>query len=339
MNLEPADIQAHFDRLAKPPGSLGRLETLSARLCSIQQTLAPVTRPRQLTLFAADHGAVASGVSAWPRSVTRLMVNTIAGGGAASSVLCRSTQTALRLVDVGVMDDDHIEPSELYRACPVARGTRDLSREPAMTLEQAETALAIGREEAIRALGAGNRVLIAGEMGIGNSTSAACLTVALANVPVEEAVGRGAGADDTTLARKRDVVARAVARLERSGTPRSPRAVAAEVGGFEILAMAGYYLAGARGGATLLLDGYIATAAALIANAIEPATTSRMIAAHASAEPGHRASLASLGLSPMLDWQLRLGEGTGALLLLPLLDAAAEISSSMACLQDLLGEP
>lgn len=336
MMLPVADIQAHLDGLTKPPGSLGRLETLAKRLCGIQQSLAPVTRPRQLTLFAADHGVVASGVSAWPSQVTRLMVNTIASGRAASSVLCRSTSTALRVVDVGVMDDDHLEASDLYRPCPIARGTRDLSREPAMTLRQAEAAMAIGREEALRALDADSRVLIAGEMGIGNSTSAACLTVALAGASVQEAVGRGAGADDATLERKRAIVTRATERVANTRERMTPLEVAAELGGFEIVAMAGYFLAGAHGGATLILDGYIATAAALIAAAIEPVTVSRMIAAHVSAEPGHLASLDALGLEPMLDWQLRLGEGTGALLLLPLLDAAADICCSMARLEDIV---
>lgn len=203
-----------------------------------------------------------------------------------------------------------------------------------MTAGQFDAAWAVGASEAQRALDEGYPLLIAGEMGIGNTTSAACLTVLLAGAPVSLAVGRGAGADDATLATKKAIVTNAI---KRAGEllPDQPRAAIASVSGFEIAAMAGFFATGAAGGATLLLDGYVATAAALIAERLASGTARSMIAAHRSAEPGHGAALATLSLEPVLDWQMRLGEGTGALVALPLLDSAAALLRDVARLADL----
>jgi nicotinate-nucleotide--dimethylbenzimidazole phosphoribosyltransferase len=324
-------ICRHLDRLTKPPGSLGRLEDLAVRLCLIQQTLAPKTRPRRLVLFAADHGVVAEGVTAWPATVTHQMVQNIVAGGAASSVLARTTGTDLRVIDVGTLGPD-LGPAAGYSCRKVRAGSRNLAAEPALTVEEFEQALAIGREEAASAAAEGMRVVAAGEMGIGNSTPASCLTALLAEVPVERAVGRGAGADDLTLARKRAVV-EAQRRRWNSSSVVSAREQIAAVAGLEIAAMAGFFAAAADHDLTVVLDGFIATAAALVAERLRPGTASALIAAHRSAEPGHGTALERLGLVPFLDtWGMRLGEGTGALLLLPLLDAAAAITTEMATL-------
>jgi nicotinate-nucleotide--dimethylbenzimidazole phosphoribosyltransferase len=327
--LTPADIRRHLDQLTKPPGSLGRLEALAVRLAAIQQTIAPRTRPRRLVLFAADHGVVAEGVTAWPAAVTHQMVRNITAGGAASSVLARTTGTDLRVIDVGTLGPDLGNVSG-YACRKVRAGSRNLAQEPALTVEEFERALSVGREQALVAATDGMRLVAAGEMGIGNSTPASCLTAILANVPVEMAVGRGAGADDAQLARKRAVVA-AAALAQRDLLHREPSAAIAAVAGLEIAALAGFFMAAADHGLTVVLDGYIATAAALAGERLGPGTSAAMIAAHRSAEPGHAAALAQLGLEPFLDaWSMRLGEGTGALLLLGLLDAAAAILSEMA---------
>jgi nicotinate-nucleotide--dimethylbenzimidazole phosphoribosyltransferase len=331
--LTPAAVRRHLDQLTKPPGSLGRLEDLAARLCVIQQTLAPRTRPRRLVLFAADHGVVARGVTAWPAAVTHLMVQNILAGGAASSVLARAVGAELRLIDVGTLGPD-LGPVPGYACRKVRAESRDLSAGPALTPEEFRQAVQVGREEALAAAADGMRVVAAGEMGIGNSTPAACLTALLAGATAEEAVGRGAGADDATLARKRAVVAAAVER-ERPRLGGDPLGAVAAVAGFEIAALAGFFITATGCGLTTVLDGFIATAAALAAERLHPGTAAGLIAAHRSAEPGHAAALAHLGLSPFLDgWQLRLGEGTGALLLLPLLDAAAAVCGEMATFAD-----
>lgn len=315
--ITEADAWARLDALAKPPRSLGRLESLAARLAVIQQRLDPQTHPRRIVLFAGDHGVVAQGVTAWPSAVTALMVDTIRSGRATSTALAATQRCDLALVDVGV-----------------GTGTADLAIGPAMTPAAFDGAWAMGADAARAAVEQGCRVLIAGEMGIGNTTSAACLTMLLADVPLDRAVGRGAGADDATLANKRRVVAAAVDRA-RPLLAGDARGSMAAVAGFEIVAMAGFFAAGASGGATLLLDGYVATAGALIAERLAPGTARSMIAAHCSAEPGHGGALAALGLEPLLDWDMRLGEGTGALVALPLLDSAAALLSGVALLSDL----
>jgi nicotinate-nucleotide--dimethylbenzimidazole phosphoribosyltransferase len=338
LSLTSADVRRHLNNLTKPPGSLGRLEDLAARLGGIQQTLAPKARPRRLVLFAADHGVVAEGVTAWPAEVTHLMVQNILGGGAASSVLARTTGTELRVIDVGTLGPD-LGAVPGYACRKVRAGSRNLATGPALTGEEFERALAVGREQAVVAAADGMRVLAAGEMGIGNSTPASCLTALLAGVPVETVVGRGAGADDNTLARKRAVVAAAVDAQRSildsdrscSARPQDVRAAIAAVAGLEIAALAGFFMAAAEVGLTVVLDGFIATAAALVAQRLRPGTAAVMIAAHRSAEPGHAAALGRLGLEPFLDtWGMRLGEGTGALTLLPLLDAAAALLGEMA---------
>lgn len=331
--LDAAAIQAHLDQLTKPPGSLGHLERLAARLCEIQGTLAPVTTPRALVIFAGDHGVVQSGVSSWPSDVTGLMIRNILDGGAASSVLARTSDTALHLIDVGSQfPRQAVQDGYAYRN--VRQGTRDLAHEPALSVDEWRAALEVGADAARTLAADGVRVAAAGEMGIGNTTPASCLAALLLDLPTEELVGRGAGADDAVLARKQEVVEQAVARV-RPLYQESPETAIAAVGGLEIAAMAGFFMAGRQAGLTLVLDGVIATAAALAAERLQPGTAEALIAAHRSVEPAHDAMLERLGLQPFLDWQLRLGEGTGALLLLPMLDHAAALVGQMATFADL----
>jgi nicotinate-nucleotide--dimethylbenzimidazole phosphoribosyltransferase len=323
------EVLRHLDRLTKPPGSLGRLEELATRLCVIQGSLCPITRPRRIVLFAGDHGVVAEGVSAWPSEVTGLMVRNIVSGGAASSVLARATQTELVVVDVGAQSPP-LPAQPGYVAARVRDGSRNLAREPALTAAEFDRAWEVGAAQARLAAVEGMRVVAAGEMGIGNTTPAACLAALLADVPVAEAVGRGAGADDAALARKRAIVAEAVSRARETFVSDRKAALAA-LNGLEIAAMSGFYAAAASAGLTVVLDGFIATSAALVAEFTHPGTREFFIAAHRSAEPGHAAMLTHLGLTPLLDgWQMRLGEGTGALLAMPMLDAAAAIVRDMA---------
>ena len=325
----------HLDRLAKPPASLGRLEDLASRLCTIQGTLSPRTKPRRVVVFAADHGVVAEGVTAWPSSVTGVMIDSIVRDGAASSALAAACDAELVLVDVGSCSDP-LPPRPGYEVRKVGSGTKNLARGPAMSLSEFEQALDVGVEQARRAREDGMNVVAAGEMGIGNTTPASCLAVLLAGVSVDRAVGRGAGADEATLERKRRVVAQASARAGAK-MEEDLRGAIADVAGFEIVAMAGFFLEARQLGLTIVLDGMIATAAALFAEALGPGTADAMIAAHLSKEPAHAPMLAKLGLEPLLsDWRLRLGEGTGALLVIPLLDAAAAMVSRMDTL-DALG--
>lgn len=315
-------IWLHLDQLTKPPRSLGRLEELAARLCRVQGTLRPETTPRRLVLFAGDHGVLDEGVSAWPASVTAAMIDNIQGGGAASAVFARQTNTELRLLDVGSLRPT----ADAYK---VRQGTRNLAREPALTVVEFHSAFALGQAEAERARQDGVRVIAAGEMGIGNTTPAACLTMLLADAPLDKAVGRGAGSDDVILKRKLAVVADAVQRA-RSVWSADPVAALAAVSGIEIVAMAGLFAGAHEAKLTIVLDGYVATAAALIAEHLRPGVCTSMIAAHLSAEGGHAFALKKLELMPVLEWNMRLGEGTGALLLMPLLDCASAMVTQMA---------
>ena len=323
------DVRAHLDALAKPRGSLGRLEAIAVRLARTQGRLDPRTRPRRLVLFAGDHGCVADGVSAWPSAVTGMMVATILAGRATSNALAAAHDCPLRLVDVGVAGPVPATPPAFFRAARVADGTASLAHGAAMDAEQFAAAWQVGAEEADAAVDDGATLLIAGEMGIGNTTPAAALTALLTGLPAAAAVGSGAGADAAIVATKTRIVAAAVAQAAPVLANDATRAIAA-VAGYEIAAMAGFFARGAERGATLLLDGYVATAAALVAERLAPGSVRGMIAGHRSAEPGHAAALAHLGLDPLLDWGMRLGEGSGALVALPLLDAAAAVLCDVA---------
>jgi nicotinate-nucleotide--dimethylbenzimidazole phosphoribosyltransferase len=315
---------------AKPEGSLGRLEALAVRLCEVQGTLHPTPRPAQLTLFVADHGAARSGVTAWPQAVTRAATLATLAGGSGCAVLAKATGVEMRVVDVGLAGEPLPAHARLLSR-RIREGTRDLTLEPALLVEEFHDAVAVGREAARLALAGGAKLLIAGEIGIGNTTASAALTAFLCGGEPGRMVGNGAGVTDAILARKRQAVAAAVARARGL----EGDAAIASLSGLEIAAMAGFYAEGAAHGATLLLDGSVTVAAALIASRLHREAPLRMVGSHLSPEPCHAVALAALGLEPYLDWGMRLGEGTGALLLLPMLDAAAAILKDMATLDSL----
>jgi nicotinate-nucleotide--dimethylbenzimidazole phosphoribosyltransferase len=328
-----AEATAHQDRLTKPPGALGRLEAASIKLAGIAGTSPPpVPEPAVVAVFAGDHGVLAAGVSAWPQEVTAQMVANFEAGGAAINVLARQVGADVVVVDVGVATPfdlpsatDDGQPG--VRRRKVARGTADLSQGPAMTRTEALLALDVGVETAQQAVADGARCLITGDMGIGNTTASAALIAAFTGRPGAEVTGRGAGADDEVLARKVEVVESAVERLPATA---GPLARLAEVGGLEIAALAGFLIGGAAAGVPVIVDGVIATAAAVVAVALSPDTRCRLVAGHRSVEPGASVALEHLELEPLLDLDLRLGEGTGAVLALPLLQASAHLLAEMA---------
>jgi nicotinate-nucleotide--dimethylbenzimidazole phosphoribosyltransferase len=327
--LEPA-LRARLDGKAKPPGSLGRIEALAVQLGLIQGRLEPQVERALLLVFAGDHGLTQEGVSSYPSSVTVAMVQTFLAGRASANAFARVGGAEVRVVDAGVAADLAPHPSLI--AAKVAAGTRNAALEPAMTTAELETALARGAQIAEDAAAEGFDVIALGEMGIGNSTSAALIMHRLAPAPLAACVGRGAGHDAAGLARKLAVLERAAARSDAT----APLAVLAEFGGFEVAMMAGAILGAARARTPVVVDGFIASAAALVAIRLRPAVFDYCVFAHRSAEAGHDLMLRAMGAGPLLDLGLRLGEGTGALLCLPLLRAAARLMSDVASLDDVL---
>jgi nicotinate-nucleotide--dimethylbenzimidazole phosphoribosyltransferase len=324
---------ARHGRLAKPAGSLGRLETLGAQLAGIcGQCPPPVPEPVVVAVFAGDHGCVASGVTPWPQDVTTAMVGAFAGGVAAVNALARQVGAEVVVVDVGVAGDVPDHPSILARK--VRRGTDDIAVGPAMALADATAAITVGAEVAVHAVHDGAGCLVTGDMGIGNTTPSAAVIAALTGRHPAELTGRGTGIDDDMLRTKKKVVADAVGRT--AGL--SPVEVLAEVGGLEIAALAGFIAAGAAQRVPLVIDGVIALAGAVVADALSGgAVRPYLIAGHRSVEPAASAALEHLGLEPLLDLGLRLGEGTGAVLAIPLVQAAARVLNEMATLDELLG--
>ena len=312
-------------QLTKPPGSLGRLEDLACWFAARLGNPVPAQPQCEVFVFAADHGVAARGVSAFPQSVTGQMVGNFARGGAAINVLASLEGCRIEVVDVGVASDE--APPAAVRNERVRAGTRDLASESAMTADELRAALAVGERCARAAVAREARLLIAGDMGIANSTAAACLICAITGATPESVVGRGTGVDDAGLVRKVDVVRIALGRV---ATVREPSQLLAELGGLEIAAIAGFYLEAARQGVPVLLDGYISTAAALAAVSIEPEAVNWLLASHRSAEAGHSVALEWLKLDPLLDLGLRLGEGTGAALTVPIVRAALALHARMA---------
>ncbi len=319
-------------RLTKPAGALGRLEDASAWMCAVQGQCPPVpfTRPA-LVIFAGDHGvARTAATSAYPPEVTAQMVANFSTGGAAANVLARQVGATVRVVDVSVDADpsylDGIDPA--IGAHRIRRGCGSIDREDAMTLDEASSAFALGARLADEAADAGADVLIAGDMGIGNTTPAATLIGLLTDHSADTVTGRGTGIDDSTLQRKRDAVSAALAR--GMGALDDPLLLLARVGSPDIAAMTGYLHRAAGRGLPVILDGIVSCSAALVAERIAPGSRAWWVAGHRSTEPASQLALASLGLAPLLDLDLRLGEGTGALLAVPLLNAAAATLAQMA---------
>ena len=312
--------------LTKPRGALGRLEQLAERLAAMQGTEQPRADRIAITVFAGDHGVAAEGISAFPQSVTAEMVKNFARGGAAISVAARALDARLEVVTLGtVVDPGALEGVRRYDLGP---GTANFLLGPAMDEHQCARALAAGRHAAERAQLAGADLFIGGEMGIGNTTAAAALACALLGAPADDLAGPGTGLDAQGFARKIAILERALAR--HSEHLSHPHETLRRLGGFEIAALAGSYIACAQMGVPVLVDGFISSAAALAAERLRPGVTEWLILTHASAEPGHQRIVEALGGHPLLDLGMRLGEGSGAAVTVPLLRMACALHNQMA---------
>ncbi len=321
-----AEARSRQDQLTKPQGSLGRLEALSIRIAGIMARPRPKIRNKVITVMAGDHGVVAEGISAFPQEVTPQMVLNFLHGGAAINVLARHVAARVVVVDMGVAADLPDHPGLVKKK--VAYGTANMAQGPAMSLSQAEQALLAGAQVVEQEIEKGLDILATGDMGIGNTTPSAAIAAALTARDPADIVGRGTGLDDAGVQRKVSVVRRA---LEvNQPNPHDALDVLAKVGGFEIAGLAGAILAAAGHRRPVMVDGFISTAAAMIAVGLAPAVRPYLFAAHRSQEQGHGIMLAWLGLDPLLDLDLRLGEGTGAALGISLAEAACKILDEMA---------
>ena len=318
-------VQHEIDFKTKPPGSLGRIELLALQMAGAQATLQPSAAKPHLLLFAGDHGMVAEGVSAWPSEVTTQMVANFLSGGAAANVFARANGIAITIIDAGIIGELPDQPG-LLRA-NIRRGTRNAMHEDALSTDELSAALEYGAGLAARTADAGAKVILLGEMGIGNTSSAALLAHAVDGIDLVALCGPGAGLDAAGVLRKGDILARIAAR--RPGKLAPGQALAA-FGGLEIACMSGALIGAASRGSIVLVDGFIASAAALCALRARPDAAPYVVFAHRSKEPGHRLMLESLGAEPLVDLDLRLGEGTGALLAYPLLRAACAMLNEMA---------
>ncbi len=332
--IEPLDeaalaaARAHQDDLTKPPGSLGRLEEIAVQLAGIRRRDAEPLGPVAVLVCAADHGVAAEGVSAYPAEVTPQMVLNFLAGGAAINVLARHVGARVVVLDAGVAAELPAHPSLI--AAKVRAGTASIVSGPAMSPAEALSAVEAGIAAAWALADAGVEALAVGDMGIGNTTAASAVVAAVTGAAAAEVVGRGTGVDDAGLARKVGAVDAALARVAGWLDTADGLAVVAELGGLEIAAIAGAVLGAASRRMVVVIDGHPATAGALVASLLAPGCTAYMVGGHRSVERGHRIALARLGVVPLLDLDLRLGEGTGACLALGLIQAAARVSAEMA---------
>lgn len=322
-------VLAAWDEKTKPRGSLGELELLTARIAAIRGTTNAAPLEAAIVLAAGDHGYAAEGVSAYPAGVTRQMLANFAAGGAAISILARRAGARLVVVDAGVSEPfDH--PG--VRAVRLGAGTANATAGPAMSREDARRGLDEGAELAAALVAEGFGIVAVGEMGIGNTTAASAICAALLHLEPEAVCGRGTGIDDRVLAHKREVIGRALA----TNTPDSedPLGTLAALGGFELAFLAGVCIGAASGSAVVLLDGFVTAAAALVAVRLDPELAGYLVASHRSPEPGHSVLLDELGLRPLLDLGLRLGEGSGAALALPVVQSALALAAEMATFEE-----
>ncbi|MDX2227352.1 MAG: nicotinate-nucleotide--dimethylbenzimidazole phosphoribosyltransferase, partial [Verrucomicrobiae bacterium] len=323
--LLPSEISRLLDGKTKPPGSLGLLESLAAQLARIQNAPNPkIIRPTIL-VFAADHGITAEGVSPYPSEVTAQMVHNFLGGGAAINVFCRQNGLALKIIDAGVRADFPDHPALV--PAKIARGTANCVHAPAMSQAQLSEALDRGGQIAEEISREGCNAVGFGEMGIGNTSSAALLMHRFCHLPLTDCVGRGTGLDDAGVERKLRVLEKAAALHQKA---QSPHEILAALGGFEIAMMCGAMLRAEERGLLLVMDGFVSTAALLAAHAVRPAILDSCVFAHVSDERGHRKMLGFLEATPLLQLGMRLGEGTGAALAFPLIQAAANFLNEMA---------
>jgi len=318
------EARAHQDNLTKPRGALGRLEDVACWFAARQGKVLPDQLKPHIAVFAGDHGVCDEGISAFPSVVTGEMVKNFARGGAAINVLAKQCGASLSVVDVGVMSD--LSEITGVRHLNVNAATANLLHESAMSRTECEAAIRVGRAEAIAAIQTAANLLIAGDMGIGNTTASACLICRFTGASPEQVVGFGTGIDEKAHQLKIDVVKKALTRIKGC----SDAEVLQQVGGLEIAAMAGFYLQAAESGVPVVIDGFIASAAALAALVIEPEVNRWMLASHVSQENGHAVALKTLGLSALINFEMRLGEGSGAALIVPLLQSAITLHNDMA---------
>jgi len=323
-----AQANQHLNRLTKPLGSLGFLEPIAAKLFAIYRGKINFPISKAIYVFAADHGITSEGVSAYPREVTAQMVQNFVAGGAAINVLTNMHGIELTVVDVGV--DAPLEDAPRVHRAKVRRGSRNFLRERAMNDEELSEALGVGFTMARRAKHNGQQLVAAGEMGIGNTTAASAITAALTKRPAEEVTGRGTGLDDANTTRKAKVIQQALKLHFGERKELDPLEILAAVGGLEIAAMTGFYLGAAREQRAIVCDGFISTAAAALACSVAPQVKEYLFAGHCSQEPGHRYLLEHLGLRPILNLDMRLGEGTGAALAMPVIESSLRLYSEMA---------
>jgi nicotinate-nucleotide--dimethylbenzimidazole phosphoribosyltransferase len=322
----------HQDRLTKPPHSLGKLEAIACRMAAIQQTLTPHVDRKRIIICAGDHGVTEEGISPYPSEVTAQMVANFLAGGAAINALAQTARADLLIVNAGVRSpipqvDFSGRPIQFLQK-PIRRGSRNFAREPALTSAEVMAAIELGLKVSLDARGANIHLLGLGEMGIGNTTAASAITVALTGIPAAKVTGRGTGASDAILEKKRMVVDAAV-RLH-APDPNDSLQILQAFGGLEIAAMVGVCLGAAAMQIAVVCDGFISTASAALAVRIAPAAADYMFAGHLSVEPGHAALLRILGQEPLLNLDMRLGEGTGAALAMNIIDAAVRAFTQMA---------
>ncbi|WP_222833379.1 nicotinate-nucleotide--dimethylbenzimidazole phosphoribosyltransferase [Pseudomonas sp. SC3(2021)] len=321
-----AQAAARQQQLTKPAGSLGRLETVAVQLAGLQGQVKPTLKQIWIAIFAGDHGVVAEGVSAFPQEVTGQMLLNFVSGGAAISVLARQLGAQLEVVDLGTVTPSLNLPGVLH--LNVGPGTANFVKGAAMTPAQGELALQAGRDSVLRAKAVGAQLFIGGEMGIGNTTAASALACALLDCPVAHLTGPGTGLNAEGVSHKAQVIERALA-LHAAQRGDALQTLF-NLGGFEIAALVGAYLAAAQEGVAVLVDGFICSVAALVAVRLNPACREWLLFGHRGAEPGHRHVLETLGAEPLLELGLRLGEGSGAALAVPLLRLACDLHGQMA---------
>ena len=318
--------QAKLDDLTKPQGSLGRLEELAKQMVSITGDLKPVINKKAVLVMAGDHGVVKDGVSAYPQEVTMQMVLNFLGGGAAINVLAKHIGAEVKVVDMGIAADTGINPGLIDKK--IAMGTENMTKGPAMTEQQAIGALEAGIEVAEMMIKDGYNIIATGDMGIGNTTPSSAITSLICNIKPEDVTGLGTGVDSRGLARKIGAIKKAVS--VNKPDPENGVDVLSKIGGFEIGGIAGVILGCAANRIPVVIDGFISSAGALLAYTIEPKSAHYMIPSHSSVEKGHRVALAHLGLSPLFDFDMRLGEGTGAAIGINITEAAVKILNEMA---------